>query len=684
VLETPTARVPWDDWAALCDRYVELVGGLEETERTAGELLLDSDLSSPLRSFASVLTSPRDLLRLTIRWVGPMLYRPLEFDMSELPDGRLRIRIHVPEPHRGSAGWMAMARGSLRALPRFLDAPEAVISGRFEARGGSLELTIPPSRSVVDRLRGAVRAFRGADAVTAEFAFQQKALLATEASLQRSEAANQAIINALPDLLLILDDQLCIVDHHVGRQEFARTVLANSAGRNLVELLRSGRGVPEDKLQEGEARLRRSLETGEPMQYEYRDALQGAEFVVDVNLVPFADDRLLVLCRDLSERARLQRQIAISERLVSLGQLAAGVAHEVNNPLTYVIANLELLLDDLPQLLDGADSKNRDEVQQLLEECREGANRVREVVHNLSLFSRVEPAETQRLDVEEVLRSAIATTAHSVRHRAALDTDIRGPLPAVEGSMTRLVLVFVNLLVNAGQATESKPDGRIILRARRSVEDGGRVVIEVEDNGPGIDEEVLPRIFEPYFTTKGVGEGTGLGLAISRRAVEEMDGTLVAENRPEGGARFRITLPNAAEKAARTEDTHPTVELEGIRVLVVDDEIHVARAIERMLRNAVVDVADTAALAARKLQAQRYDVVLCDLMMPEVSGMELFDRLDDAHWARERFLFMTGGAVTKSARTFLERDEVRHLVKPFTPKLLRETIRAMARGDSHA
>ncbi|WP_223641681.1 sensor histidine kinase [Corallococcus sp. EGB] len=252
-------------------------------------------------------------------------------------------------------------------------------------------------------------------------------------------------------------------------------------------------------------------------------------------------EALRQLAESESRRARVERQRAEVERLVVVGQLAAGVAHEVNNPLAYVKSNLHYLQEEWAQGVP----EDLDDVRRVLEETQQGVLRIQQIVTDLRLFSREAPDGAESCDVAETLAEAQRLASVRLRSLGVVERDVAPGLSPARVTPRHLVQVLVNLLLNAADALEaarsSKP-AHVVLRAR--MEDG-RVRVEVEDNGPGIPEAALPRLFEPFFTTKPPGKGTGLGLALCRDYVARAGGTLDVENRAEGGARFILRLPVA-------------------------------------------------------------------------------------------------------------------------------------------
>ncbi|MCY1030514.1 HAMP domain-containing sensor histidine kinase [Corallococcus sp. BB11-1] len=265
--------------------------------------------------------------------------------------------------------------------------------------------------------------------------------------------------------------------------------------------------------------------------------LQGAERTAHLERV----EALRQLADSELRRVRVERQRAEVERLVVVGQLAAGVAHEVNNPLAYVKSNLRYLEEEWAEGVPA----DLDDVRRVLEETQQGVMRIQQIVTDLRLFSRDEPGGMESCDVAETLAEAQRLASVRLRSLGVVEHDVAPDLAPARVTPRHLVQVLVNLLINAADALESVRPSRpahVVLRARM---EAGVVRVEVEDNGPGIAESALPRLFEPFFTTKPPGKGTGLGLALCREYVARAGGTLEAENRAEGGARFILRLPAA-------------------------------------------------------------------------------------------------------------------------------------------
>ncbi len=380
---------------------------------------------------------------------------------------------------------------------------------------------------------------------------------------------------------------------------------------------------------------------------------------------------------EIAERRRMAARLMEADRLVSMGTLAAGIGHEINNPLSYVLAGVESLGELVAR--GAVAPAQAAEARALLREVRQGLDRIRLTVRDLKLFSRGEEARYP-IDPRGVLEATLHMAYNDIRHRAQLVREY-GPAPEVLASEARLGQIFLNLVVNASQAI---PDGaaeenRIHVATRTDAR--GWAVVEVRDTGAGISPEALARIFDPFFTTKKPGEGTGLGLAICKELVEAMGGEIAVESVLGRGSAFRISLPPAHAAAERAPIPSPAASAGARRgrVLVVDDDPLVARSIRRVLERDHAVVMETSSKdALGRLQAgERFELVLCDVMMPQLSGPEFHAELalvapDQA----KRVVFVTGGAFSATAASYLAAVGAQTVEKPFEA----EALRALARG----
>ncbi|HEX8702433.1 MAG TPA: two-component regulator propeller domain-containing protein [Myxococcaceae bacterium] len=381
-----------------------------------------------------------------------------------------------------------------------------------------------------------------------------------------------------------------------------------------------------------------------------------------------------------------QAQLVQAGKMAAVGTLAAGVGHEINNPLSYIVSNLEHACEESSSLMKRLDEGPVDvrdklkDMEQVLREALMGADRVRRIVRDLKTFSRQDEDSKGPVDLRAVMDSAAKLAAGELRPRAQLVRQY-SEVPRVDGNEPRLAQVFLNLIINAAQALpEGKPDQNEVRLVTRRL-DEEHVVAEVQDTGSGIPPDVLGRIFDPFFTTKPVGVGTGLGLALCHAFITAMGGRIEVESQVGRGTVFRVTLKavkGEAVRAPRVVESKEGVSMRG-RVLVVDDDPLVSSALRRTLaREHDVEVVVSSKQALQLLLSPQglFDVVLCDLMMPEMTGMELHAQLSAAEPARaERMVFVTGGAYTPAAQSFLERVTNPRLEKPFEPEKLRERVR---------
>ncbi|HSO31283.1 MAG TPA: PAS domain S-box protein [Labilithrix sp.] len=378
---------------------------------------------------------------------------------------------------------------------------------------------------------------------------------------------------------------------------------------------------------------------------------------------------------DFTERRRLQAQAAAGDRLASMGRLAAGVAHEINNPLAYVIGHLEALrsapLDDALRLR--------------AEEALEGAGRVRAIVDDLRALSRGDDERRGPVDLVRVIQSACSIASAHVRHRARLVRDL-APVAKVEANESRLGQLVLNLIVNAAEAI---PEGRVAkneIRVRLRPGAPGRVILEVIDTGAGIPASAIDHIFDPFFTTKPIGIGTGLGLSICHGIVTSFGGKIDVVSTVGQGSTFRVDLPASTSHASSpAPEATPVPPPSRARILIIDDDPRVGKALAELLRlrhDVQLEVRAAAALE-RLLAGEHYDVVFCDLMMPEMTGMDFQEALEErAPEVARRTLFMTGGAFTPRAHAFLDRLPGRSLQKPFRMADLERAIAAIMGGAS--
>ena len=582
-----------------------------------------------------------------------------------------------------------MPATSRRRLSALLEAGRLAVSkGAFSvpraAGGAPLPLLFSVSEVTIDG--GAVLCVIGSDLTEAKSREQALARERAErdANLRASEARYRRIVETAVEGIWLLDAGF--------RGTFANRALAELLGRSPEAL--QGREIFEFMEPDSAAAARKLLER----RRRYSEVREfgfirpdGREVWAVISSSPIQGDEgqnlgAVVMVSDVSERRKMQAQLLLADRMSSLGTLSAGVAHEINNPLAYVIGSLDLLASRLPIVCRDLDKDTCRWLEQQIERAREGSERVRNIVRDLKSFSRADEEKVTAVDLRRSLETSLTLVWNEIKHRARLVKDFAA-VPAVRANEARLGQVFINLLVNAAQAIGEGDIENNELRVVGRTDAAGNAVVEIHDTGCGIPAENLSRIFEPFFTTKPVGEGTGLGLAICHGIVTSMGGSLTAESEPGKGSVFRVVLPGAqvAVSAARPHHRPQEPNPHRGRVLVIDDEADLTDVTREGLApfHDVLTTDDARPALDWIAGGDRFDLILCDMMMPMMTGMEFYTRLQQANPAQAaKVVFMTGGAFTPRAREFLARLPNLRLEKPFDLDHVLQVVNAHASGAS--
>ncbi len=569
---------------------------------------------------------------------------------------------------------------------RELDRPS--VQGLFvvplKGRNGEEGMLVVASESDLEQRPEGIQFVRGVAAqIEQALALRQAILderrLLEQAKQQRKEALEQAkqlkailaswkaLVESVPDLILHLDlSGVILLSNRAAwgmtQQELVGKRLElllpdESRGpwsRQFSEVVRGSEG------KSGEVVFEVHPEEGKRWGAFHLGAIREGEEVVGV----------IVDLRDITQKKRSDEQALFADRMASVGRMAAGVAHEINNPLTAIATNLELCRASLGDLPDPAKMQ---ELAEMLEDASQAAERVRLIVRDLKVFSRAEEEQVGPVDLQKVLDTSVRIAWNEIHHRARLRRDYH-PVPPIQGHESRLGQAFLNLLLNAVQAipTVGHAEENEILVGLR--EESGGVRVTIQDTGEGIAPEVMQHLFTPFFTTKPIGEGTGLGLSVCRQIVEKHRGEFSIESTPGQGTRVSILLPPTRSVAAPGSPRAPAA-LTGGRVLVVDDEPVITSVVRRILgaRYTVETCQEAQEALARIDRDNAFDLILCDLMMPKMSGMDFHEELSRRHpEVASRVFFLTGGAFTPKTRAFLDRIPGRYLEKPFqSAELLR-------------
>jgi len=429
--------------------------------------------------------------------------------------------------------------------------------------------------------------------------------------------------------------------------------------------------------------------------------VKSSELKISIELALHREASRARLARTVEDERLTRDRLDSVERLASLARMAAGVAHQINNPLAVVLANAELVAHELerrrfsgtpsqPETV--SDQERLDETIEVQAELRLAAQRIARIVANIQFFCQPAPPPTARADVRRAIERAVRMTANDIAGRARVLQELR-PVPKVRTSEAHLTEVLKQLLLNAAQAIEARPAASNEICVRTRLTEEGQIRIEVTDTGCGMAAEVQRRIFEPFFTTKPVGVGTGLGLSICHGIVSAAGGRLSVETRAEGGAQATVLLPSV-ESASGQIAFSPRVPLpeargahlrlagptrltrEQRRILMVDDEPMLLRSVRRLLPEYELVCVESAKKALALLDAGRpFDLIVSDVMMPEMSGIDFYEALC-ARYPEEarRVVFVTGGALGHHVGSFLGSVPNMRLEKPFAAADLRRVI----------
>ena len=470
-------------------------------------------------------------------------------------------------------------------------------------------------------------------------------------------------------------------------EAFARLLGWPDRAALMAEVARDLFGGPPEQAQRLEA-LRKAPSPGRTELLLTRRDRKGIWVAASECLSVGADGREVVegAVVDITDRRQMEARLLQAERLASVGTLAAGVAHEVNNPLSYVIANLSFAQEQVAAAAEAlrgrggpADADELVQAAEALGEARQGAERVRAIVRDLRMYARAEGDRRSLLDVPAVLESALGVLRSEISQRARVVRSMK-PCPPVLAAEGKLGQVFLNLLLNALQALPEGDPERGEVRIGVEAAEGGRVLVEIADNGSGMDPEVAARAFEPFFTTRGP-KATGLGLAVCRSVVAALGGEIKLETEKGEGTRVRVLLPAGEGRPpppepGEAEPARPGPPGPGRRVLVVDDDPIVGQAVRRLLRGNEVAVANDSERALELLQGgEAFDLILCDLFMPGTTGMEFYRTLlgRDAE-AASRVTFISAGAYTEETSEFLDAVPNERIEKPFDAARLRALV----------
>ncbi|MDF2697834.1 MAG: uncharacterized protein K0S65_6217 [Labilithrix sp.] len=536
---SPKQRVPWATFVAVADRLASLVDNDPERIRAIGALSIQVPSYAFLQRLARDIVSLPALYVAGARWLAPSTLPHLPLSIEVDGDRWVRFEGSVPEPYAACVPFFYMVEGCASALPRLLGLPPArIVSSEMTPRHLVTVLELPPSpASLGSRVKRSLKSFlswRG-QATLELLDRQRRELEESVVAMRRASEEVQRLLEGLPDPVVIHRDGTILWVNRMLLKTLAYDEASELVGKPLITLLH------ESSVKATLQRMRTPI-GAQPELTEVRLKRRDGEIVIaecppTQRIVFGGVEARLVVGRDVTERFRMQERLVTADRLSSLGLLAAGVAHEINNPLAYVLGSIENARRSIERA-----SPEIEPALEALATALEGVDRVRTIVRDLRTFSRDEQG-VEAVDVRAVLDSTLTLAGIEIQGRARVVRDYL-PVPDARVNAARLGQVFLNLMVNA---LESMPDAphESELRVRTSTDPAGKPIVEVSDTGSGIPPELLDRIFDPFFTTKPTGQGTGLGLAICHRIISEAGGDISVRSTPGRGSTFRLTLPPA-------------------------------------------------------------------------------------------------------------------------------------------
>jgi PAS domain S-box-containing protein len=665
-LENVRNRIDWATFAAVLERLSACVDHDAERLQAIGDRMVRAPSYAFLQRLARLVVSQRVLFDAARRWVSPSLFPTITPEVELFSGNRVRLRGEIPAHYVGCEPFFRIWVGTARSLPTLLGLPRAAVRAEITPHVATLHLVLPPSPTLFERVRRSLRAMSGMGEIVDLLDSQQREVEESFFASLRTMDVFRTLLDTLPAL---------VVMHRAGKILWVNRVLVETAryasadelvGRNLLELVHPSSHAAILQKMSTPVGMAQPIVVARLLR---KDGTTITAEVAPAQEVQFAGGPArLVVGHDVSEHVLLQQRMVIADRMASLGLLGAGVAHEINNPLSYALASVELARASVSRT-PSRDENEPDDLAEVLDTALDGIGRVRAIVNDLRALTRPDDDRVEPTDVQAVIESTLKLATTEIARRARIVRNYL-PTPPAAASVPRLGQVALNLVLNAIEAMPERARADHELRVRTFVDDRDRVAFEIEDTGEGIAPDALGRIFDPFFTTKPIGEGTGLGLSVCHQIVTGFGGEITVRSEFGRGTTFRVALPAAtsprASKGKGGDDAAKSVRR--ARILVVDDEPRLVNVLRSMLAHHDVTAVTNARDALETLARDpRFDLVLCDLMMADMTGMDFFEELQTRHAAlSDRVVFMTGGAFTPAARAFLETRSDRRLDKPFT------------------
>ena len=609
---------------------------------------------------------------LAVKWIEQSCHQVLKTVKFETSSNNvIYYSMDIVEGFKHCKPLIQFTAGLLESLPvKLFSIAPAAIELNYTKHGVNFIITMAENLSPWAWL-----SLRFKAVFTIQSLFQELEISQTEINeknrllLAKSDELKSLIENS-PDGVLIVQQNVIVYVNQRMLQYLKYNSRADLIGRTIFEKI-----IPPESVEFAKAQMEK-LNSNERlisplMEFETLTRIPGERFSCETTAVPVTYNgvkSMAVTFRDLSDRKKLQAHMMTTDRMVALGQLAAGVGHEINNPLCYVMMNIELLIDQLKENKVAIYDKQVSTIQK-------GLERIKTVVGDLKTVSRGTTDEAvTHVDINSVIESVLSMAQNEIQHRAILkySPTITEPIWIDE---TRLAQVLLNIIINAAHSIPVGHADLNVIEVKTYTNESDHVVAEIKDSGCGMSEDVRKRIFEPFYTTKPMGSGTGLGLAICQSIVNQFHGAMTVESSEGKGTVFRVSFPAATEKISELFTDAPSEiipESLGQVMLIDDDEelLEVLQEVVSIRHDCVGFINARAALDVLK-DNKTFDCIICDLMMPKMSGLQFHKAIaEHAPYYLNRIIFLTGGSFTAETDIFIKSPDIVYCEKPVDTRAL--------------
>ncbi len=624
---------------------------------------------------------------LAARWIEQSCYQVLKTVKFETSSNNIiYYNLEIVEGFKHCKPLIQFTAGLLESLPiKLFSIAPAAIEINYTKNGVNFIITTAENLSLWTWLRLRFKAVFSIQSLFQELEIRQAEINEKNRLLLAKSDEFKSLIENSPDGVLIVQQNVIVYVNPRMLQYLKYSSCDELIGQTIFEKI-----VPPELIEFAKTEMQKLNSEGSLvsplMEFETLTRIPGERFACETTAVPINFNgvkSMAVTFRDLSDRKKLQAHMMTTDRMVALGQLAAGVGHEINNPLCYVMMNVQLLIEQLKE-------NNLTAYDRPVLTIQKGLERIKTVVGDLKTVSRGTTDEAvTHVDMNSVMESVLSMAQNEIQHRAILkySPTLTEPIWIDE---TRLAQVLLNILINAAHSIPAGHADLNIIEVKTYMNDADYVVAEIKDSGCGMSEDVLKRIFEPFYTTKPMGSGTGLGLAICQSIVNQFHGAITVESLEGMGTIFRVSFPPAKPEILENVPDIPSAAVsESLgQVMIIDDDeelLEVLQEVVSIKHDCVGFTNPRAALDVLK-NNQTFDCIICDLMMPKMSGLQFHKTIaEHAPHYLNRIIFLTGGSFTAETDAFLKSPEIVYCEKPVDTRVLLGAIQkriAAAKTDS--